>query len=377
MLSQIPTVLYAGPVPLPKPTATPNDTHYPSQWALSKISAGGAWDYSKGNGIIIAVIDTGFATTHSDLQNHMLTGWNCGGTTNVGPFNNSNHGTMVAGIAAAVTNNATGIAGVGWNSSIMPLRYFRDDGQACDVGILVDRARTSGAHVINMSLTYGGPNPGICPVIENAHDAGLVVVAAAGNNNSSAPEDPAACFRVIGVGATTNTDSKASYSNFGSWLDVSAPGGSCGGTTSTDILSTTYPSGYTTGCGTSFAAPHVAGQAALLMAQGLDNCRAATTIKQTTDSINWQGGTGRINAHRSVTSHRLCSTEFSHAFHAWALHTSSVLQSTDGNWEFGTVASRNCCKFCRAVPAVSMSSYAVKATFVWSDWRSFLRRSNP
>ncbi len=318
-------ILYAAPSPLPKQAVVPNDTLYSQQWALPKINAPGAWDQSKGDGIKIAVIDTGFATSHTDLAGHMLPGWNCGGTQNVAPFNSSAHGTLVAGVAAAVTNTSPqqGVAGVGWNSQILPLRYYDDAGALCPnyEQVLVAKAIEGGAKVVNMSYSYNGPNPDVCDDINRGNNAGMLMVAAAGNSNSGASEDPAGCPKVVAVAATNPDDSRAAYSNYGSWIDVSAPGGTgtappnptCTGDATTLIYTTNYPSDYTTTCGTSVAAPYVAGLGALLMAMGLDNCRAATTIEQTADPFpapGWQGGTGRINAGAAVNNHKTCSLEY-------------------------------------------------------------------
>lgn len=220
-----PDVLYAGPIPAPKPADVPNDSHYPTQWALPKIDAPTAWNYSKGDGAKIAVIDSGFETSHPDLSGHMTSGWNCNGGSDVSAL--SNHGTRVAGVSAAVTNNGQGIAGVAWNSLIQPLRFDSAAGGSCPLtpvieGSLIDKAVAEGAHVINMSYSYDFPQPNLCEKLREAWDAGLVLVAAAGNGNSSTPRDPAACTRVLGVGATNPDDSKAGYSNFGSWVDVTA-----------------------------------------------------------------------------------------------------------------------------------------------------------
>jgi thermitase len=207
-----PDVAYAGPVPYSMTTAGPNDPCYPSprlpqcpvqssigQWALQKIQAENAWSQSKGAGVKIAVIDTGFATGHGDLASHMTTGWNCDGTSDVSPLNF--HGTHTAGVAAAVTNNGTGIAGVGWDSSILPLRVVSlNQLGTCNQPngdlYIIDRAVEGAAKVISMSYSYEGPFPAVCSKLEEAWHAGLLSVASAGNKNSTAPEDPAGCSRV-------------------------------------------------------------------------------------------------------------------------------------------------------------------------------------
>ena len=158
--SQHAEVLYAAPVPIPVPADAPNDPYYASQWALPKIGAPTAWSHSKGSGIKIAVIDSGFATSHPDLAAHMTAGWNCNGGRDVSPLAGDTHGTFVAGIAAAVTNNSEGVAGVGWNSSILPLRLDVLSGGSCSLGgssevFFIDKAIAEGADVVNTSYTYG------------------------------------------------------------------------------------------------------------------------------------------------------------------------------------------------------------------------------
>jgi len=226
-----PDVLYSSPLSLPESGDAPNDELYSQQWGLSQISAEAAWTRSKGDGITIAVIDTGFATGHPDLGPHMLPGWNCNQTSDVLPL--SSHGTQVAGVAAAYTNNGpgsgSGIAGVGWNSRILPLRLNTMDGlgtcNTSEESFLIMKAIAGGAKVVNMSYSYPTwPRESVCETMRRAANVGLVLVSSAGNSNSSAPVAPATCSEVIAVGATGPDNSKASYSNFGSWLDISAPG---------------------------------------------------------------------------------------------------------------------------------------------------------
>lgn len=303
-----PDVLYAGPVPRPIPQEEPNDPLYSSQWALAKIGMPSAWNVSKGSGTKIAIIDTGFDSSHPDLSGRLLPGWNCDGGTSVSPL--SNHGTRVAGVAAAKTDTtpAYGIAGVAWDAQIIPLRYdvlvegsCQEDGAV----FLIEKAIQLGADVINMS--YGGliAGPGVCAKLRDASAAGIVAVAAAGNDNWNFPEFPAACNGVIAVGATEPNDNKTDYSNYGSWVDISAPGGTgtpppvfCTGDANTLIYASTTPRppDHVLGCGTSFAAPQVAGVAALLAARGFFPCEIEETLKDTAVSTPWEDGAGRIDA---------------------------------------------------------------------------------
>lgn len=280
----------------------PDDPRYAEQWALSKIDAPSAWTISKGSGAKIAVIDTGFSTTHQDLSGHMTTGWNCVGTNSVSPVgeNLPDHGTWVAGVAAAVTDNGVGIAGVGWQSTILPLRYRDDSGEFCGDLTLVDRAISEGAAVINMSYSYENPNPVLCDKLKEAWNTGLIGVASVGNDNSSAPLDPAACSHVMAVAASTQSDSRRFDSNFGDWVTLAAPGD--------NILTTVSGDQYGSGGGTSFAAPHVAGVAALLRAVGMSNCGAWKSMVENADPITWQGGSGRLDAGAALANREPCIT---------------------------------------------------------------------
>jgi subtilisin family serine protease len=321
-----PDVLYSSPLSLPESGDAPNDELYSQQWGLSQISAEAAWTRSKGDGITIAVIDTGFATGHPDLGPHMLPGWNCNQTSDVLPL--SSHGTQVAGVAAAYTNNGpgsgSGIAGVGWNSRILPLRLNTMDGlgtcNTSEESFLIMKAIAGGAKVVNMSYSYPTwPRESVCETMRRAANVGLVLVSSAGNSNSSAPVAPATCSEVIAVGATGPDNSKASYSNFGSWLDISAPGGAgdggllCSSTLVDRIRTTNYPADsepYTWSCGTSVSAPHVSGVAALLAGIGLRGCDIRETLidSENVDQFNggWQGGAGRLNAAKALSNPKFC-----------------------------------------------------------------------
>ncbi len=329
-LMNLPGIDYAGPVTTPVSGDVPNDEYFSEQWYLSHIEASEAWDISKGDSIRVAVIDTGFQTNHADLATHILPGLNCHGTSEVTPLFGSWHGTAVAALAAGVTNNTYGIAGVGWNSSIIPyrldtLRLPEEPPATCpqlpgaDAAYLVDQAVSAGADVINMSFTYGGPTPYICESLANAWKQDVVTVASMGNNGSQTNLMPSSCFNTLGVAATGHDGaSRASYSNYGPKTDISAPGGegdgtlSCLSSDSSKLMRiATYDPNFSTwthGCGTSFAAPLVSGTAALLAKSGYFPCEISETLRGVTlaypnggnpalvDPINFQGGGGRLNA---------------------------------------------------------------------------------
>lgn len=272
----------------------PNDPFFEDQWNLRQIHAPEAWALgAKGRGAVIAIVDSGIDTAHPDLRSKLVFPANvsCGSQ-----MDEVGHGTHVAGIAAAATNNGRGIAGVAPLSKIMPLKQIR-------FGVdQIRYAADSGADVINMSWIsiYGSPvdpfNPDLTAALDYAWEKGVVLVAAAGNSRLPNCEHPGSHPKVLCVGATDNRGLPSHFSNHPNKLEglsISAPGGvGIGGCNNTeDILSTmTLDSsfvsceatpGYQPLHGTSMAAPHVAGAAALLMGLGFDN---EETVRCLTDS---------------------------------------------------------------------------------------------
>jgi serine protease len=303
-------VEYAEPNRILRPDFVPNDTRYNEQWHLFETTGGirapTAWDLSTGSGVKVAVLDTGYLS-HGDLSANILAGYDFISSltrANDGNGRDSNaldpgdgcgskastwHGTHVAGTIAARTNNSSGVAGVAYNSKIVPVRVlgcgggdYADiaDGIVWAAGGSVPGVPTNKnpARVLNLSL--GGQSATCSTTLQNAIDSALarkaVIVVSAGNNNGLASNSqPANCVGVITVAASNRTGGKASYSNYGSAVEVSAPGGensSVGG----GVLST-YNTGYSSPgtdtydfrAGTSMAAPHVSGVAALLLARNI------------------------------------------------------------------------------------------------------------
>jgi thermitase len=253
---------------------TPSDSYYASQWNLPKIRADYAWDIQKGSsGIIVAVIDTGVSLNHPDLSGRIVAGYDFVDNDSV-PADENGHGTHVAGIAAASTNNGTGVAGVDWNARIMPVRVLDSDGSGWDYDVVdgIIWAVDNGADVINMSLGGPSPNPStLQAAIDYAYDHGVVVVAAAGNDalKGNPVFYPASCNNTISVAAVDRYDTRASYSEYNEYVDVAAPGGDMNAAHTDWVLSTYWSSSggnaYAWSCGTSMASPHVAGLAALLL----------------------------------------------------------------------------------------------------------------
>ena len=277
------------------PQAVPNDTYYQQQWhyyeAAGGIDAPPAWDTTTGAaGIKVAVIDTG-VLPHADLASRLVGGYDfvqrIAGGTDPGDYGcngstSSWHGTHVAGTIGALTNNGNGVAGINWVSQIVPVRvlgrcggYTSDivDGMRWAAGIDVPGVQSNPNPVRIENLSLGGD--GACSstfqsAINDVIAKGTVVVVAAGNSNVDATNaQPASCSGVIAVGATGRNGGRASYSNYGSTVAISAPGGSGNdGVLSTLNTGTTTPAAdtYAYYQGTSMATPHVVGTISLMLA---------------------------------------------------------------------------------------------------------------
>lgn len=288
----------------------PDDPRFDNQWALGKIEAPAAWDIVTGtNDIVIAIIDTGIDYDHPDLNDGRYVGGKDFINEDDDPMDDEGHGTHVTGIATADTNNGEGIAGVAWNSRFMAVKVLDAEGSGTDYDVAegLYHAADEGARVANLSL--GGPFGSL--TLENAmryaYDAGVVMACAAGNDSRNGVSYPAAYDSYcLGVAATTDSDQRAAFSNYGPEVDVAAPG--------VNILSTTG-GGYESWGGTSMATPHVAGLAALILAQDPDLSvdQVFAAIRDSADDVNAETdpgedvylGTGRINAYRALIQVKL------------------------------------------------------------------------
>ncbi|UQX04827.1 S8 family serine peptidase [Streptomyces sp. RerS4] len=358
--------------------ATPNDTEYAKQWDLFEPTAGmnvpAAWDKTTGSGVTVAVIDTGYVA-HSDLAPNVVAGydfissstaardgngrdnnaadegdWNAtDGECGVGSkaSGSSWHGTHVAGTIAAATNNAKGVAGIAYNAKIQPVRVLGKCGGA--TSDIVDAitwasggtvagvpANPTPAKVINMSLGGSGTcGTSYQNAINAAVSRGTTVVVAAGNSNADAAGfSPASCNNVINVAASSRSGDRSFYSNYGAIIDVAAPGGETRrgtdtpGTVTTPengILSTLNAGTTTPGAenykpyqGTSMAAPHVAGLAALLVAAkpSLTPAQIESAIKTNARPLagTCTGGCGTGLADAAATVNAVTSTPTTPSF---------------------------------------------------------------
>lgn len=357
-LAASPEVEYVEPDALMQPFFTPNDTDYSGkQWHYFEATGGLnlpiAWDTATGTGITVAVIDTGI-TSHSDLNANVVAGydfvsdaasardgngrdsnpadqgdWSAAGECATGSTasNSSWHGTHVAGTIAAVSNNARGAAGVAFNARVSPVRVLaKCGGSLSDIADAITwssggsvsgiPANANIAKVINMSLGGGG----VCGTtyqnaINGAVGRGTVVIVAAGNSNTDASSArPANCSNVVTVAATNRAGGRSYYSNFGAVVDVAAPGGeltqstSTGGVWSTLNAGTTSPGpeNYAYYQGTSMAAPHVAGVAALILSKGSKTpAEVETLLRNNTRAFPAtcsQCGTGIVDATKVIAA---------------------------------------------------------------------------
>ncbi|HZP56604.1 MAG TPA: S8 family serine peptidase [Dehalococcoidia bacterium] len=285
--------------------ATPTDPLYASyQWNLPQMSLPAAWDQTTGStSVIVAVLDTGVDATHPDLSGRITSGANAGYNfvgNNTNTADDNSHGTFVAGIIGANTNNGQGIAGICWSCKIMPVKVLDSTGTGSMFNLAqgIDWAVSHGAKVINMSLGGVAGETALQTAVDNAWASGAVLIAASGNDNGAVLY-PAAYGNVVAVGSLTQAGARSSFSNFGPELDLAAPGESIA---STLCLCNGHPGGYGTGSGTSFAAPEVSGIAALMVADGTTN--NATIVSQLKSSATDMGvagydtstGWGRPNA---------------------------------------------------------------------------------
>jgi serine protease len=317
-------VEYAEPNYIAYALATPNDPFYPNQWNFDNaqyggVHAGSAWDIGQGQGVIVAVIDTGVAYENygTGLQAYYQAP-DLAGTTFVQgydfvnrdthPNDDEGHGTHVAGTIAQTTDNVLGTAGLAYKASIMPLKVLNQNGSGtyADITEAIRYAADNGAQVINMSLGGSQSSIALADAITYAYGKGVTIVAASGNNGGNVVSYPAAYPEVISVGATRYDETRAPYSNYGATLDIVAPGGDTTVDQNNDgyvdgILQQTFGTSrsafnYYFYQGTSMATPHVAAAAALVIGKGtaLTPDAVRNVLQSTADDL---GVAGRDNTY--------------------------------------------------------------------------------
>ncbi len=283
------------------PDFIPSDPLYPSQWHLPKVSADLAWEISQGApSVVVAILDSGVDPTHPDLATKLVAGYNFY-NNNTNTSDVYGHGTKVAGTAAAICNNAAGVASPACQNRIMPIRVTDTTGAGYVSAIAngLTWAVDHGAKVMNLSFAGVAGISTITNAAQYVVNHGGVVVAAAGNCGcfDSTPQNP----YMISVSATDSSDSLASFSSQGNYVDVAAPG--------VGIYTTTSGGGYGAPSGTSFSSPLTAGVVALIMSvnPGLKPAEVESLLEANADNLGLPGydtayGHGRINAYRAVAA---------------------------------------------------------------------------
>lgn len=322
---------YVEPHFLPKLCYTPSDTLISNQWYITKINAENAWNTSTGDtNIVIGITDTGWDPTHPDLIGNVkknyndpingfdddadgyidnFLGWDLANDDNDALWESTSHGVNVSGIAAATTDNVTGIAGVGFNTKFLPVKISNSAGQLTHAYEGIVYAADHGTHIINCSWGGYSTSQFNQSIIDYAIiNKGCIVIGAMGNDNSDDVFYPAGFKGVLSVAGTLQTDVRNSTSNYGFYADISAPG---------DNMQTTGANGgYGINGGTSMAAPVVSGAAAILKSQfpSYTNQQIAALIQATADDISGlnssyvdQIGTGRVNLFNAINA---SSSEF-------------------------------------------------------------------
>jgi serine protease len=322
-----PSPVALGEAPFVGAEGFPNDPHYAYQWHLRQIRMPEAWPRSAGAGVVVGVLDTGvgyedhgpFRRVADLAQTEFVPGYNF-----VSKDEHANddhgHGTHVAGTIAQSTHNGIGVAGVAFRAKIMPLKVLsgRGFGSVGDIAAALRFAADRGAKVVNLSLGGAGRSVELAKAVDYAHDKGVVVVCAAGNDGRGRVSHPAAEPKAFAVAATQYDETTTFYSNWGKEIDIAAPGGNTrvdqnGDGKPDGVLQNTLVPGdpskddYLMYMGTSMATPHVAGVAALLVAEGVTSPDAVERLLRETarppkkadgaigGAAKWVGG--RIDDH--------------------------------------------------------------------------------
>src|SRR3990167_1952893 len=288
----------------------PNDPRWPEQYGPVRIKGPQAWDLSMGSdSVIISVIDTGVSCIHEDLVGKCVAGFDFV-NNDPDPFDDHGHGTHVAGIAAANTNNEIGISSMCWLCKVQPVKVLNSGGSGTWEAVAAGNiwAADNGADIINMSLGGTGFSQIMQDAVDYAYSKGILIFAAAGNSGGEGVLYPARYDSVIAVAATDSLDNRASFSTYGPEVELGAPGvanlssvpiGSCG---------LCDPSGYRSLSGTSMATPHAAGTGGLLLSfrSALTNIEARQVLQLTAAHKGEAGrdkfyGFGLVDAYAALT----------------------------------------------------------------------------
>lgn len=304
-LIQDPNVQYCARDAYVQAVAAPDDPSFDKQYGLRAIKAIAAWKETKGQNVVVAVLDTGIDENHKDLKGKVAGRKNFAYPDKT-PDDLSGHGTHVAGIIAARTNNNEGIAGMCPQCKLLNVKVLKNNEQGLQSVVAqgIAWAAKQNIKVINLSVSGDKPDgPFLEDTINEAWDSGVVVVVAAGNNGTSEKTYPAAYDNAIAVAATTKDDKIASFSNFGAdWVDVAAPGDNIYSTLPPNATRNKGSAEYGYMKGTSMAAPLVSATAALVIAKdpNLTPSQVRNKLEQTAENVGNKVKFGRINAAKAV-----------------------------------------------------------------------------
>jgi subtilisin family serine protease len=303
-------VLAAGPNYAYELSFVPNDPFFNQQYDLFRIRARGAWEYSRGEGVSIGFVDTGYYAAHPDLDAKARDEYDFVEEDEVAQ-DFDYHGTAVVGVAAAETNNAEGIAAAGFGAGFLMAKGCAEVCLSSDTAPAVDWLVEQGVKIINLSFGAEQEPPGdpvLGTAVRTARKAGVLVIAAAGNDGANTSAFyPAAYPHVLGVSATDQDNAPAPFSNSGPVVDVAAPGVDIISTYNLDYSENTTGALYARFSGTSLAAPHVAGVAALVQAEhpNFKRKKIASRITKSATDLGKRGrddtyGRGLLNARCAV-----------------------------------------------------------------------------
>lgn len=289
-------VVYAEPNYIGRGQWVPNDPKFSLQYTYPRTQAIQGWDAMKGSpNVVIAIIDTGVSKDHEDLATKLVPGYDFV-NDDADPDDDNGHGTHCAGIAAAITNNGKGGAGMAPGCSVMPVKVLSGAGSGAYDWIIngITFAANNGAHVLSMSLGGGGASNGMQDALKAAIAKGALPIAAAGNHGTTQLFYPAAYPECIAVANTDKNDVRNPSSAYGDWVDVAAPG--------TDIYSTFPGNSYGYSTGTSMACPNVAGLAGLIKSAWptATVAQLRAQIENNCDPVGSFVNYGRINVLKSV-----------------------------------------------------------------------------